>query len=154
MGFEPGPARLKRYLVNPFSYLKQHPEEAALLDQHMQHSAAVAEAYDLSGVRLVVLRGRWRQRRLSSHSLMANADGLLYDQEAVVAAAPELLAEAGLAGRCRVEAGDFFANVPSGGDCYTLSRILHDWNEKRYLRAESKLHRIRRPRSSFCTGPA
>ena len=42
-----------------FSYLKQHPEEAALLDQHMQHSpddrhAAVAEAYDFSGVRLVV----------------------------------------------------------------------------------------------------
>ena len=34
-----------------FSYLKQHPEKAALLDQHMQHSpddrhAAVAEAYD------------------------------------------------------------------------------------------------------------
>ena len=63
----------------------------------------------------------------------AHADGLLYDQEAVVAAAPELLAEAGLAGRCRVEAGDFFANVPSGGDCYTLSRILHDWNDERCL---------------------
>ena len=123
-----------------FSYLKQHPEEATLLDQHMQHSpddrhAAVAEAYDLSGVRLVVDVGGGNGALLKA-ILMANAhaDGLLYDQEAVVAAAPELLAEAGLAGRCRVEAGDFFANVPSGGDCYTLSRILHDCNDERCLK--------------------
>jgi hypothetical protein len=25
--------------------------------------------------------------------------------------------------------GDFFASVPAGGDAYTLSEILHDWND-------------------------
>jgi hypothetical protein len=25
--------------------------------------------------------------------------------------------------------GDFFASVPAGGDAYTLSEILHDWDD-------------------------
>ena len=122
-----------------FSHLKQHPEEAALLHRHMQHSpdnlhAAVVEACDFSGVRLVVDVGGGNGALLKAIlTANAHAEGLLYDQEAVVAAAPELLAEPGLTGRCRVEAGDFFANVPSGGDCYTLSQILHDWNDERCL---------------------
>jgi SAM-dependent methyltransferase len=122
-----------------FSYLKEHPEEAGIFQQSMEHSpddrhAAVVEAYDFSGVRVVVDVGGGNGALLKS-ILAVNAEtiGLLYDQDAVVAAAPALLAAAGLASRCRVQAGDFFQSVPSGGDCYTLSQILHDWNDERCL---------------------
>ena len=37
-----------------------------------------------------------------------------------------VLAAAGVADRCRLEAGDCFTAVPPGGDIYILSWILHD----------------------------
>lgn len=122
-----------------FSYLKEHAEEAEIFQQFMEHSpddrhAAVVEAYDFSGVRVVVDVGGGNGALLQA-ILTANsqADGLLYDQDAVVAAAPALLAKAGLGDRCRVQAGDFLQFVPSEGDCYTLSQILHNWNDERCL---------------------
>jgi O-methyltransferase len=51
--------------------------------------------------------------------------GVLYDQPAVVADAADVLAP--VAGRCRVESGDFFAGVPAGGDVYLLVNVIHDW---------------------------
>jgi O-methyltransferase domain len=41
-------------------------------------------------------------------------------------AEPNLKAQ-GVDGRCRFEAGDFFASVPAGGDLYTMKWILHDF---------------------------
>ena len=32
----------------------------------------------------------------------------------------------GLASRCEVRAGNFFEEVPAGGDAYMLSHIIHD----------------------------
>lgn len=122
-----------------FPYLSEHPEEAAVFNRFMQHSpddrqAAVVEAYDFSGIRVVVDvgggNGALLKAILTAHS---HAEGLLYDQPAVVATAPPLLAEAGLTDRCRIRAGDFFETVPPGGDCYTLSQILHDWSDERCL---------------------
>lgn len=39
------------------------------------------------------------------------------------------IAEAGLSNRCQVVSGDFFRSVPSGGDAYILSRVIHDWED-------------------------
>jgi O-methyltransferase domain len=32
-----------------------------------------------------------------------------------------------------IEAGNFFERVPSGGDAYLLSHIIHDWSEEQCL---------------------
>ena len=37
----------------------------------------------------------------------------------------------GVADRCRIAAGDFFEDVPTGGDAYILSKIIHDWGDER-----------------------
>src|SRR5262249_1238990 len=37
----------------------------------------------------------------------------------------------GLAERCTITGGDFFAAVPSGGDAYILKWIIHDWDDER-----------------------
>jgi len=53
--------------------------------------------------------------------------GVLFDQPHVVQEAEAVLNSAGVADRCDVIRGDFFREVPSGGDIYLLSGVLHDW---------------------------
>jgi hypothetical protein len=57
--------------------------------------------------------------------------GVLFDLENVVAGAGPGIAAAGIANRCRIEAGDFFASVPAGGDAYILKHVIHDWDDNR-----------------------
>ena len=42
--------------------------------------------------------------------------------------------ESGVADRCDFAGGDFFADVPAGGDAYLLSGVLHDWGNEPCLR--------------------
>ena len=125
------------YGMPKFEYLKLHPEEAALFDQLMQHGpddrqGAVVAAYDFAAAGLVVDVGGGNGALLAA-ILQANPEvrGILFDQEAVVAGAARTLAD--VADRVQVEAGSFFEAVPSGGDVYTLSLILHDWDDERCL---------------------
>jgi hypothetical protein len=55
--------------------------------------------------------------------------GVVFDLPAVVGEATSHLSECRLDGRWDVRGGDFFAEVPAGGDLYVLSGILHDWND-------------------------
>ncbi len=56
--------------------------------------------------------------------------GALLERPGPAARARILLAEEGLATRCRVVEGDFFRQVPAGGDLYILKFILHDWDDE------------------------
>src|SRR5262249_16294092 len=57
--------------------------------------------------------------------------GVLFDMPHVVAGAPALLEEHGVAGRCDVVAGSFFESVPEGADAYMMKHIIHDWDDER-----------------------
>jgi hypothetical protein len=116
-----------------FEYLRAHPDDGRVFDLFMEHSPddrhrAVVDAYDFSDAELVVdVAGG--NGALLAVLLEANtrAKGLLFDQENVVADAPHVLGT--YADRCSVVAGDFLTRVPSGGDVYILSQILHTWPE-------------------------
>lgn len=58
-------------------------------------------------------------------------NGILVDRPAVLDRAVPVLERLGVADRCRREAGDIFTGIPSGGDAYILSRVLHDWDDHR-----------------------
>ena len=128
------PAFPARFKMENFEYLAAHPEEARLFEAFMQHSpddrhGAVAEAYDFSGAGLVVDVGGGNGALLAAIlGSNANVRGLLFDQGPVVSGAPAILGEH--VTRCRIEAGDFLSRVPSGGDIYMVSQILHDWNDE------------------------
>jgi hypothetical protein len=122
-----------------FEYLRQHPAEAsdfseAMVGFHGEEPPAVAQAYDFSGFKNVVdvggATGNLLAAILSSH---AGSRGVLFDRPHVVGDAPALLKARGVEDRVTIEPGDFFETVPSGGDCYLLSHIIHDWNEARCL---------------------
>jgi len=120
--------------MSAFDYLRAHPEEEAVFNRtmiavHGGEPAAVAAAYDFSGVGTVVDVGGGLGTMLVT-LLQHNPalSGVLFDAPTVVQAARDTIAGAGLEGRCEWVGGDFFTAVPAGGDAYVLSHIIHDWN--------------------------
>jgi O-methyltransferase domain/Dimerisation domain len=122
-----------------FDYLAQHPQEAAQFSEAMVgiHGAeppAVAEAYDFSSFGSIVDVGGATGNMLA-HILVRHPQpvGILFDRPHVVTEAPGLLRSRGVASRVKIERGNFFEQVPAGGDAYILSHIIHDWNEDQCL---------------------
>jgi hypothetical protein len=54
--------------------------------------------------------------------------GIVFDQPEIVGGAHKTIAAAGLQDRVGVYGGDFFDSVPNA-DVYTLSSVLHDWDD-------------------------
>lgn len=103
---------------------------AAMARRGAWQATAVREAADLADVTTVVDVGGGRGAMLIA--LLGEVDslrGVVADQSHVVAEAGAALAAAGLADRCQALPADFFEAVPSGGDAYVLSNILHDWTD-------------------------
>ena len=118
-----------------FAHLANNPDAAALFHQAMsgfsaQEMTAILAAYDFSGFAHVVdvgggegalvaaLLGKYPQLRATVLDLATVADG-----------AQRLLADAGLTERASFIAGDFFGEIPRGGDLYLLKSVIHNWND-------------------------
>jgi SAM-dependent methyltransferase len=120
---------------------------AASMAGRAAHEAdAVVAAYDFSGVdRLVdVGAGPGVVARAALRAVPAMAATLI-DRPAMMDRARQEMGDAGLAGRCTFVAADFFSSVPSGGDAYLLSRILHDWNDDDAIRVLRACRSAMRP---------
>jgi hypothetical protein len=120
-----------------FDYLAHHPNEGAIFNDFMaslygSEASLVAGAYDFSHGKTVVDLGGGTGGLLGTiletHS---HLDGILYDLPHTTEAAQRSIEARGLSSRCKVMGGNFFETVPSGGDFYILSHILHDWDEFR-----------------------
>jgi hypothetical protein len=57
--------------------------------------------------------------------------GVLLERPGMLALAGRYLSDQGVADRCELVEGDFFASVPAGGDVYVLKSVLHDWDDDR-----------------------
>ena len=129
----------KAWNVPVFEFLSTHPEEASLFSETMVgfHGAeppAVAAAYDFADFETIVdvggATGNLLAAILDRHH---RPRGVLFDRPHVVVDAPALLKARGVSERVTIEPGDFFTTVPTGGDAYLLSHIIHDWNEDQCL---------------------
>jgi hypothetical protein len=118
-----------------WEHLAGHPDEEATFNAAMarrgeQQVAALLTACDLAGVRLLVDVGGGRGAMVTA--LLEQVPGLhavVADRPEVARAATEALAAAGLGDRGHGSAADFFSSVPTGGDVYVLSNVLHDWHD-------------------------
>lgn len=121
----------------PFEILSDNPEwgrifNAAMKEVSSGFTAAVLAAYDFSPFKTVVDVGGGNGALISA-VLAKNPEvrGILFDLPNVVESAPSTLEEAGVADRCEIVGGSFFDSVPSGGDAYILSHVIHDWNDEK-----------------------
>lgn len=80
---------------------------------------------------IVDVGGGHGQLLLAALGAHAHLRGVVFDTETARRGAQARIAEAGLEARARFEAGDFFAALPGGADCYLLKSILHNWNDER-----------------------
>jgi O-methyltransferase domain/Dimerisation domain len=123
--------------VEIFDYLKQHPDASGIFQQAMTSNTAwsgtaITRAYDFSGIgRLVDVGGGHGLLLATVLQAYPEMRGVLFDRSDVIAGAWAVLERAGIADRCEVVGGDFFEEVPAGGDAYLLRQILHDWDDAR-----------------------
>src|SRR5215813_13353836 len=129
----------KAFGVQVFDWLANHPEQASLFSEtmvgfHGAEPAAVAAAYDFSGFGTIVDVGGATGNLLTTIlGKYPSPRGILFDMPHVVRDAPALIQARGLTEHVRIESGSFFESVPTGGDAYLLSHIIHDWSEDQCL---------------------
>jgi hypothetical protein len=123
-----------------WGYFAQNPEDAAVFNDSMSSMTAAANeaimsAYDFSSFNKIVDVGGGHGGLITS-ILKQNpqAKGVLYDADIVVSGAEPRLEAAGVADRCEAVAGDFFKEVPAGGDAYVMKWIIHDWEDEKAIR--------------------
>jgi hypothetical protein len=120
-----------------FNFLRTDPEREAIFHAGMSNrgrieTAAILDAYKFSQPQTVVDVGGGNGGFLSA--VLASDDqvsAVLVDQLSAIEAA-----KAGRGGplpRCKLVAGDFFQDVPPGGDTYVLKRVLFDWTDEQAL---------------------
>jgi hypothetical protein len=123
--------------VEIFDYLRDHPDAEKVFQQAMtantaRSGAAITQVYDFSSADYVVDigggHGLFLATILQAYPALRS---VLFDQPEVVEGALALLVAAGVADRCEITSGDFFAEVPQGGDLYLLRQIIHDWDDAR-----------------------
>jgi DNA-binding transcriptional ArsR family regulator len=118
-----------------WAYRAQHPEVAGLLDamaaaRSRRDAAAIVAHLDLPPRGVIVDvgggTGELLARLLAERPQLA---GVLFDLPQVVAGAAAVIAREHVGARCRVAGGDFFREVPAGGDLYLLKAIVHNWDD-------------------------
>lgn len=120
-----------------FDYLGAHPANAARFNRAMTSNTAlsgtaITRAYDFSGVRrLVDIAGGHGLLLATILQAYPAMRGVLFELPEVVAGAPAVLGEMGVADRCDVVGGNFFSDVIPSGDAYILRQIIHDWDDPR-----------------------
>lgn len=103
---------------------------------------AILEAYDFTGIgTLVNVAGGHGFLLCSILGKYPNMLGVLFEVGHVIEGAKPKIEHLGLAGRCRTEAGDFFREIPAGGDAYLMQHIVHDWDDERGIQILKNVRR-------------
>jgi O-methyltransferase domain len=133
--------------MTTWEYFRRHPDEGRLFAEAMGGLTArlaphVAARCDPSRFRRIVDVGGSHGLLLAGLLAVApEARGVLFDTPEVVAGAGSALVAQGVADRVELVAGDFFTEVPPGGDLYLLKAVLHDWDDEDAARILTNCHR-------------
>lgn len=137
-----------------WSYLKEHPQDAAHFHRAMPSSAGAAdepivqtlsENYDLADGTFVDIGGGIGNLLIALLRRHPGLRAVLFERPEVIASAREHIAQAGLTARCELVAGDFFEAVPCGGDYYFLRQIIKDWTDEQDVRLLQNCLRAMKP---------
>jgi SAM-dependent methyltransferase len=136
-----------------WDYYQNNPEEdevfaRAMEDMSASGSTEIAAHYDATRfTRIVDVGGSQGALLAGLLEAAPQATGVLFDRPEVVARARPVIAARGLIERVDLVGGDFFTEVPAGGDLYVLRGVLHNWNDTDALRILANCHRAAQPGS-------
>jgi hypothetical protein len=131
------PAFRKHGITDHFAEMAKDPEESANFDAAMADftklaAVAVAATYDFAPLHtLVDVGGGNGALLIGILRAHPHLHGIVFDQPHAVERARQEIAKRGLAERCRTVGGDFFKELPTGGDAYVLKHVIHDWDDER-----------------------
>ncbi|PZS25675.1 MAG: hydroxyneurosporene methyltransferase [Pseudonocardiales bacterium] len=112
-----------------FDYLVENPDDADVFNAgftSMYTSRNIIGGYDLTRFGTIVDIGGGTGIVLAEIlSTNPHLRGVLFDTPTAVAGAEAELSKAGVADRCQVVSGDVHDSVPTGGDVYLLSGVIH-----------------------------
>jgi hypothetical protein len=120
-----------------WEYYRDNPEEGRLFSEGMTGISemvvqAVLSAYSFAGAKKIVDVGGAHGAFLAAVlDREPAASGVLFDQPQVIEGAGATLEK--VAARVERIGGDFFKEVPQGGDVYLVKHILHDWSDDECL---------------------
>jgi hypothetical protein len=115
---------------------------------HGPETAAVAAAYDFSGVGAIAdIGGATGNMITTILPKYPEAKGLICDLPHNEAGAAALVNARGMSERVKFAAVNFFESVPAGYDAYLLSHIIHDWSEEQCLTILGNCRRAMGPKS-------
>ena len=133
-----------------------HPEHAQIFNRGMSEVTAIMEpaiqaVYDFSGFAKIVDIGGGRGTLIAS-VLRASPKprGVVLDLPHVIELGRKHIEAQGLKERCELIPGDFFKNVPEGGDAYILKAVLHDWDDDRSIAILKNCHKAMAPHAKVC----
>lgn len=121
-----------------FTHLDRNPEAAAIFNRAMVQltrlaALEVVKAYDFSGKKVMDVGGGYGELLAQVLIGYPTATGVLFDMEHAISKAREAFTARGLAARCELVVGDFFAGIPSVADVYMLKSVIHDWPDERAI---------------------
>ncbi len=136
----------------------EHPEFARVFNDAMTSIAgsvhrAIADAYDFSGVDLLVDVGGGHGK-LMECILTRNPRlrGVVFELAHVAAQTERALQASAVAGRCHALAGDFLAEIPVRADAYIMTAVLHDWDDEASVTILRNCRRAMKPAGRVLLG--
>jgi len=148
---QPGTAFERIFKMPIWRYYAEHPELESLFGEAMTNLTAIANAGVLgsyqfrtfnSAVDIGGGQGSFLAAILDSNP---TAKGILFDLPSVIEDATKAEFVARLGSRIQPVGGDFFEQVPSGGDLYLLKFVLHDWDDANSVRILTNIRKAIAP---------
>lgn len=130
------PTAPKSLGMSAWEYYAAYPEEGehffrAMGELSAMAAAEVARVFDPSSAGVIVdVGGAYGVLLAKLLERAPEARGILFDLPSVIDSARDDIGRSPLADRLEVIGGDFFEEVPRGGDLYVLRSILHDWDDE------------------------
>lgn len=137
---------------NFYHYLAQNPAIEARFQNFMaarthRTVAEVVKHYDFSRFHTVIDVGGGDGSLLKA-VLEANPhlQGILFDTPSTIYKHDQSspAEKSSVWSRCEAKSGDIFKRVPSGGDLYILSQVLHNWDDRQCIQALKNCYRAMR----------
>jgi hypothetical protein len=141
------PAFDQVYGASFYDHAEAVPEDAALFDRTMTQrswltAVTLLRRVDLSRFSRIADLGGGQGHFLGEALTKEypDATALLFERPTVLARAKPLLASYGVTDRVKLQAGDFFAEVPAGYDAYILNAVLNGLDDEQ---SKQVLERVR-----------